>query len=182
MYPDEAEVVAPNALRRDCCLSALAQALHLRKAPWRDKVADGLREENAMNNLKNRIVLLLAVALCAVAVHAQSGPMLKATIPVDFVIGERSLPAGVYTVKSFGSNVEGWYDENGRGLLLINTIPMGKEAEPNTAKLVFHRYGETYFLREVWSGGASYEVRAGDREHRMAKLQKPEVVAVLVTR
>jgi hypothetical protein len=135
-----------------------------------------------MKNLTNRVLLVLMVALCVAAAQAQSGPMLKATIPVNFVIGDRSLPAGEYSVRAVAHEVEAWYDQNGRALFMVSTLPMGKEADMSTNKLVFHRYGDTYCLREVWSAGTSHLVNEGSKEQRLAKSQKPEVVAMLVTR
>ena len=135
-----------------------------------------------MKSFKNSIVVAMMVALCAIAVQAQSPVMLRGTVPVNFMIGDQTMPAGEYTVKAFGQEVQGWYDQNGRGLFLVNTLPMGKEASANTYKLVFRRYGETYFLTEVWSAGISHLVNAGNREHRIAQANKAEVVAVLMTR
>jgi len=135
-----------------------------------------------MKTFANRVLLVLVVALCVVAAQAQSSVMLKGTIPVNFVVGDRSLPAGEYTIRAFAHEIEGWYDQNGRALFLMRTLPMGKEADASTYKLVFHRYGDTYFLREVWSGGISHEVNGGPKEQRLAKSQKREVVAVLMTR
>ncbi len=127
-------------------------------------------------------MLVMMVALSVVAVQAQSSVMLKGKVPVNFMIGDHSLPAGQYTIKSFGQEVEGWYDQNGRGLFLVNTLPMGKEDTAGTYKLVFRRYGETYFLTEVWSAGISHQVNAGNRERRIAQSHKAETVAVLMTR
>jgi len=135
-----------------------------------------------MKNLTNRVVLVLVIALCALAAQAQSNVMLKGTVPMNFMIGDHSLTAGDYTVLAFSTDVEGWYDQNGRGLFLINTVPMGKEADAATYKLVFHRYGETYFLTEVWSGGISHQVAASSAEQKIAKSQKHAVIAVLMTR
>lgn len=145
-------------------------------------IANGLRKEITMKNLTNRVVLVLVVALCALAAQAQSSVMLKGTVPMNFMIGDHSLTAGDYTVRAFTKDVEGWYDQDGRGLFLITTVPMGKEADAATYKLVFHRYGETYFLTEVWSGGVSHKVAAGSAQRQIAKVQKPSVVAVLLTR
>ena len=135
-----------------------------------------------MKTIINRILLVLTVALCVVAAQAQSTVMLKGNVPFSFSIGDRSLPAGDYTVKALDKEIEAWYDPNGRGLFLVRTVPMGKQADLATTKLVFHRYGNEYDLAEVWSEGASHQVIVSHSLQRVAqKHQKFETVALLMT-
>ncbi len=130
----------------------------------------------------NRVLMVLAVVLCVVAAQAQTNVMLKGNVPFNFVAGDHNLPAGVYTVSTLGGESEAWYDENGRGLFVMRTVPLGKEADAQTYKLVFHRYGDTYILTEVWSNGISHLVSGGKAAQQIAKSGKPQVVAVLMTR
>jgi hypothetical protein len=107
---------------------------------------------------------------------------LRGTVPFNFTVGDRSLPSGEYTIKAVDQNIEAWYDPNGRGLFMVRTIPMGKEAEMSVTKLVFHRYGDTYLLAEVWSEGVSHQVKFGAHQQRIAKLNSHyETIAVLMT-
>ena len=133
-----------------------------------------------MKQTWTRILMLVVVALSVVAAQAQSNVMLKGTVPFAFNIGDNQLPSGTYTVNSVGHEMESWYDENGRGLFFIRTIPMGKTADLATTKLVFHRYGGQYFLVEVWNDGNSHELKISGREKQLAKSQPYETVAVLM--
>ncbi len=128
-----------------------------------------------------RVLVLIVVALGVVAAQAQSNAMLKGTVPFAFTIGDQNLPAGTYTVNSMGSELQSWYDQNGKGLCIVHTVPMGKEADLSTYKLVFHRYGDRYFLSEIWNAGKSHEVRISDQEKELAKAkEKFQTVAVLM--
>jgi len=134
-----------------------------------------------MKTIVSRILLVLTVALCVVAAQAQSTVMLKGNVPFNFSIGDRSLPSGEYTVKALDSEIEAWYDPNGRGLFLVKTIPSGQQLDPGTTKLVFHRYGSEYVLTQVCSEGKSHDVISKPGNQRIAKTQKFETVAVLMT-
>lgn len=133
-----------------------------------------------MKTLTNRALLVLTVALCVVAAQAQSTVMLKGTVPFNFIAGDQSLPSGDYSVTALDQEIECWFDQNGRGLFMLRTIPMGKQDNVSSTKLVFHRYGNDYYLAEIWSAGVSHEVQASRSQKRLAKTQKYEIVAVLM--
>jgi len=91
---------------------------------------------------------------------------IRANVPFSFTVDKKVLPAGRYDVTSGSAHT-----------LLIRgfgagTVIMGQRAESSTsgsARLVFHRYGTEYILREVWMGGASgYELPQTARERELA--------------
>jgi hypothetical protein len=102
-------------------------------------------------------VLLVAVTL-AVAVgsaNAQSSRKLTADVPFDFSIGDKTFAAGAYEVKAMTADRAAMVIRNEKTqqsiTRLTNTIQtIGKSTQ---ARLVFHKYGNSYFLAEVWSGG-----------------------------
>jgi len=102
------------------------------------------------------LMLIAAVALMAalVSAHAQSSSVV-ADIPFEFAVGGKSLKAGEYTVKPFTTNGDAVLisnqDSNERVIRLTNTIRARNV--PEQAKLVFHRYGQRYFLSEIWTTG-----------------------------
>jgi hypothetical protein len=96
--------------------------------------------------------LLAAASLVApTGVSAQSRQ--QATIPFDFTVGERLLPAGTYVIKPLTPGVIavlGW-----KGNTLVSTMTLvtpTDEVSKNPDKLVFHRYGDQYFLGEIRGG------------------------------
>ena len=134
-----------------------------------------------MRTLANRILLVMTVALCVAAAQAQSPVIMKGNVPFDFYVGDHALPAGEYTVKAIAPEVESWYDSNGRGLFVVGTIASGSLPDMNTTRMVFHRYGDQYFLAEVCGSASSHQLVASVAQQRIARKQKYETVAVLMT-
>jgi hypothetical protein len=107
-----------------------------------------------MNEMKRTFAtaLLAAASLMApTGVSAQSRQ--QATIPFDFTVGERLLPAGTYVIKPLTHGViavRGW---KGNTLVSVMTVVTPTdEVGKNPNKLVFHKYGDQYFLSEIRGG------------------------------
>jgi hypothetical protein len=105
------------------------------------------------------MMLSLMVTLAVTPVTAQSSShFMRITIPFEFTIKDKSLPPGEYIVKRSASA--------GPEMLLINCVDGGSGAYALTksvqamarqseSKLIFHRYGDQYFLSQVWTAGDS---------------------------
>ncbi len=126
------------------------------------------------------LVMTGVMALTALAFTrvAQSQQPLVVNVPFEFVAGGKTLPAGEYSVST--SSPE-------RTLLLIDrqdpsaSIFMGTNAiiasEPKSeSKLVFNRYGDRYFLSQVWTAGNSCGrlLPMSDREKEVSQTAKFE--------
>jgi hypothetical protein len=104
------------------------------------------------------LMIVAAVALMAalVSAHAQSSTPVVADIPFDFSVGSKSLKAGEYSVRSFTSNGETVLIRNqdcsDEAIRLTNLVQA--RIVPQRATLVFHRYGQRYFLSEIWTPGS----------------------------
>jgi hypothetical protein len=88
------------------------------------------------NLLPTCIVALLGAA----AALAQSLTTLKANVPFDFIVGNRTLPAGQYTVDSgvaFGALMIRSAD--GKGAAIALARPLYSTVARNEGSLVFHR-------------------------------------------
>ncbi len=108
--------------------------------------------------IKAFVALGVLLAVSANYVNAFGKPLIrKVEIPFDFSIGDKSFPAGVYNIASVNqekvmlllSSVDG------RESIHIMTNHVQAKDTPKTSKLVFRRYGEAYFLAQVWE---SYDV------------------------
>src|SRR5271169_5105493 len=98
-----------------------------------------------------RIVLCAALLVPASAAMGQTriGDVV-ADVPFAFSVAGQSLPAGHYIVAAVGDNIRIFNSQtNG---LYIPTHGATRSASDGT-KLVFHRYGDSYFLSEVWVTG-----------------------------
>ena len=112
---------------------------------------------------------LLLVAACA---NAQSVNV-KANVPFDFVVDNVTIPAGAYSIQSINDSI-------GSPTLMIRGNKVGRLVGSNgaenlnpaaTSHLLFHRYGNTYFLAQIWVQGERHgrELRQTRRETEMAK-------------
>ena len=100
--------------------------------------------------------LLLTLALTtAVVANAQStANKIVASVPFEFSVGYKALPAGEYTVRSIASANNGLLIQSSDGktsALRLSEATRRIKDRPR-AHLVFHKYGERYFLAEVWNG------------------------------
>jgi hypothetical protein len=106
--------------------------------------------------LKIFSMLSLAVTLAVAAVYANPVRPLKANIPFDFSVENKTLPAGVYTVESMTTPSLLLIRRNdGRQGALIKTQGVQARREQDQTRLVFRRYGDHYFLAQVWTAGDS---------------------------
>ena len=106
------------------------------------------------------LVSIIALAfMTAVVSNAQSqSTQLRANIPFDFVVGDQTLAAGEYmigqaTLSATDAIKLRSTDSHQNAIRFTNTV------EGNTPKgrgmLVFHRYGENYYLAEIWTPGSA---------------------------
>ncbi len=108
--------------------------------------------------VKRLIMLSVLGLLTSVAAHAQSGSDFTVTIPFDFSVGGKTLIAGQYHIgRSTRSSADGLLlrDTNGRGGVFSMTVGIHSEDVQQQSKVVFRRYGNQYFLAEVWISGNS---------------------------
>jgi hypothetical protein len=114
------------------------------------------------------LVVALALATAAVSANAQSRNELMASIPFEFVVGAKTLPAGEYSVRAINGGrdalmIQG--TENGKSAIrLSNETERAKKS--THAKLVFHCYGQRYFLAQVWTGESTGRELAKSRQER----------------
>ena len=111
-------------------------------------------------NLLAKISLLGAMVLVTTVASAQAqsfGYRIRANIPFDFSIGDKKLPSGTYSIGRARQNSDDTIlsilDGDGRS----KAIPSSHSAQTWRVKdkgtLVFHRYGDQYFLYQVWRAG-----------------------------
>jgi hypothetical protein len=99
------------------------------------------------------LVVALALATAVASANAQSANRIAADIPFDFSVGYKIMPAGGYTVKPVSAS-NALMIQTADGTMAAVRLSDETERAKNIphARLVFHRYGERYFLAEVWNG------------------------------
>jgi hypothetical protein len=103
------------------------------------------------------IAILMFMAVATITADAQvSGSKMSASIPFAFNVGNKTLPAGEYTVRvvnpSSDQRVLQIRSKDGRVSAVIQTIGATSN-NADDAKLVFHRYGDTYFFAQAQMAG-----------------------------
>jgi len=136
--------------------------------------------------MNNRIFnMLKAFGACAVlavsCLSAQSDHKTTAAVPFDFMVGNRHMPAGTYDITSGQSTLLVRGEDNGSASFAIAISAYAAKTQEQ-AKLVFKRYGERYFLSQVWYPGSDQgrqlQVSKVERELAMNS-GKPEIVTLL---
>lgn len=103
------------------------------------------------------LTLLIGLTLTAGVASAQgqsTSRRVVADIPFDFIVGDKTLPAGKYQVGAATSNGEGVRitSRTGKASAIRLSHPATDKSKNKNARMVFHRYGQRYFLAEIWSG------------------------------
>ena len=106
--------------------------------------------------MKKQLFALLGLGLlfATASAYAQTAP-LKANVPFNFIVSGNTLPAGEYTIQSL-STIERVLVIRGSDKPQMVMATSCASAKPSdTSKLVFHRYGDRYFLSQIWTAGNS---------------------------
>ena len=130
-------------------------------------------------------VVVLSMAVAAVSARAQAGFVLAANIPFDFVVGKQTLPAGEYRIEQLsGRSVLLIRSTDGHTSTVVMTMPALANDWQSESKLVFNRYGDQYFLSQIWTAGnqSGRELYKSPRETELAGKAVKREVAVLAPR
>ena len=98
----------------------------------------------------------LALAITAPVCAQLPGTAMRANIPFDFIVNGKTLPAGNYEVKRLNDEPEGLIIrsvDNKHDHAVFETESTQQNRMPRNDQIVFDRYGDTYFLSEVLTGG-----------------------------
>ena len=118
----------------------------------------------------------LAILLMVASVQAQSVGKLEVNIPFEFQVGSKTLPAGQYSVKRLSQSSMLIRSADGQFSLIAQTPKVLTSDEKGKAlmeKLVFNKYGQQYFLSQVWMvrGSDGRELYKSDAENQAAREQ-----------
>lgn len=143
-----------------------------------------------MKKLFSVIAMGCLLSLLLVAnVHAQlPGTEIRASIPFDFTVRGKTLPAGEYELTRVGEEPTGLLMRNVRDKrehVIFETEPTDVRRIPRRNVLVFNKYGDSYFLEKVVTAGEevgreltpSHAERTLRREMAMNQVE-PETVMV----
>jgi hypothetical protein len=104
----------------------------------------------------------------------------SAEIPFPFTVASHTFRPGWYTVTRMSDillRISNSHDES----VVVLTTKVESKAQEDTAKMVFHRYGRSYFLAEVWVAGSETgrKVFQSRAEHQLLRERAEMAIAVL---
>jgi|SRR5215813_2252784 len=106
--------------------------------------------------------LLAVIALISAGVPAKAQSLkykLTVTIPFDFTVMDKKLPAGKYSIGraqlSEGDQIIQISRVDDNTSVSRITIPVVARDAAKDGLLVFHQYGDEYFLAEIWPAGGN---------------------------
>jgi hypothetical protein len=127
-----------------------------------------------------KIIATAALFLAATFVTASSAPaqddLVKAAVPFNFTVGDRTLPSGTYTIGSRGASTNVLVLRNWDKKIAVMSLGAADENNPQGENvLVFHRYGNQYFLSDIRSTGTSMNIHfAPTKAEKRAKAEYEE--------
>jgi hypothetical protein len=103
-----------------------------------------------MKRMLKFAVLGVAVVVAAQGAAAQAKRWLVLKAPFAFTVERQQLPAGEYRVQL----QDGWLrvqSTDGKTSVNVLTMPVSGKTPEGHGEVVFHQYGERYFLAQVWT-------------------------------
>jgi hypothetical protein len=128
-----------------------------------------------MKHMKKAFALSgLLVLMTFASALGQSDRQTIIHIPFNFSVGEKAFSAGKYVIERNRKDSDTvWVikrnDSAGKAMIL--TRPVRANDVQQETRLVFHQYGDLYFLAEFWTAGSQTgrEIQISDREKALDK-------------
>lgn len=98
-------------------------------------------------------ILTMAMVFEGPGLQAQSH--LVVNVPFDFSLNHKAMAAGKYEVESISDQLAAIRNvDTGDAEIFIKAIHV-RAVKSGNARLVFDKYGDQYFLHEVWDGNSN---------------------------
>lgn len=139
-----------------------------------------------MKHMTRILMLTLTLLPMLAAAQIKSDIKIMAQVPFDFVIGSKIVPAGQLTVQRLGQGNDVLTMRNRGAKLDLMASPTRVESKrpAATTALVFHKYGNRYFLWEVKVEGSQIMYRLpesrAEAELRAQNVQATEEILLAV--
>lgn len=126
-----------------------------------------------------RCTVLAAVVVLVVPALAQVSET-TFNIPFNFNIGKEVRPAGPYVISSVFESSLRIRRTDGTNAIVVSSMAVDSGDRSAPCKLVFHRYGNKYFLSQTWlARSTGRELFRSDEEKEMARHIEPQDTIVV---
>jgi hypothetical protein len=137
-------------------------------------------------NVYGALMILALAMIVSSAPLAQAQARARASVPFEFGLDQKSMPAGIYEVSALSDKVlvvRNLETKDARLLIASMHVQASQAAGTPHAKLVFHKCGDQYFLAEIWDGqnkiGIAFPESKREQEVKSASnTPQPEVVVI----
>jgi hypothetical protein len=127
-------------------------------------------------------LLTMVLLMAAGSANAQLGSAekVRVNVPFDYKVGDATMKAGDCFIQAAGTaNALAIRCEGSETKLALSSSVSGKPA--SETKLVFHKYGDQYFLAQVWVEGeeTGAQLRRTRIENELMSKAQPDSVVIL---
>ena len=107
-----------------------------------------------MKSARTLITICLLLTAATLFAKTESQRLMKVNVPFSFGVGDRSLPAGEYSIFTVTPERSiRIVSADGTHSAVIDTLPNYANEPSTKSRLGFHQYGNEYFLAQVWTAG-----------------------------
>ena len=127
--------------------------------------------------VRSAVAIALLTVFSVGSAFAQSNATFD--VPFEFHAGRHTLAAGTYTVSQLSPRLLRVRSDDGQTSVLVEApLTARSEGRSSAVKLAFRRYGDHYFLAQVWtSPTAGRELYMSDGERSL--VEERETVATI---
>jgi hypothetical protein len=130
------------------------------------------------------VAALAALMISVAAPLAAQNIRLTAVIPFEFTVGNETLPAGEYTLKSVTAPnmIQVRNDALRAGALAMAASTVsGDSIRTGNVRLVFNQYGSHYVLSQIWDGqeAVRHDFSKSRTERELARTASVKQVEIL---
>jgi hypothetical protein len=126
-------------------------------------------------------LLTTVLLMAAGSAYAQLGSkqVVRAKVPFDYKVGKVTMKAGDCSIRRAGTENALLIRGNGSSALALSGSVSGKAA--SETKLVFNKYGDQYFLAQVWVAGEEIgtQLPRTRTENELMSKASPDSVVIL---
>jgi hypothetical protein len=136
--------------------------------------------------MKTRLFHIASLATLLISTAwAQFDEPVKVDVPFNFTVGDVHYTAGYYQFKTLGQagtlKVTSFSGEKST-VLFVARAQDHKAATESRGRVVFHRYGDHYFLANIWAAGKIDGIQVKEtREERELAAVTPKTDKILLS-
>ena len=125
-------------------------------------------------------MLMLTLVMTAAVAMAQAPEKITMHALFEFTVANKTLPAGNYTIRPLTPSRLLIRNEDSHETVIASTFAAQAKKTPDEVQLIFARYGDQYFLYQVFVPGTDTgrELPRSQVEVRLAKAAAPALVSV----